>query len=208
MKKMIMIAALATAAGAAVWAHGGATGVVKERMDGMAAMGKAVKSLAPMMRGEEEYDAHAVREAAAVISRHAGEAITSRFPEGTTAPPSEAKDAIWENWGDFSALAQQLAVAADGLELAAANGLAAAGGGMSADSMMGGNSMMGGKPMMGGSSMMGGSDTMMGGGSAMGGAPGQGMTAEQIGAMPASAAFEMTSRVCSTCHTRFRAEDD
>lgn len=179
------IAALvASAAGVAALAHGGATGIVKERMDAMSAMGDATKAVAPMMRGEAPYDADALRQAAESFRSHAGEAMTSLFPEGSGGAPSEARDEIWENWDAFAALAEQLDTYAEGLALAAGNGMAAGSEQMSADSMMGGDDMMGGD-MMGGEAMM---------------------TAADIGAMPADAAFAMVSQVCSTCHTRFRKE--
>ncbi len=44
--------------GAAVLAHSGATGIVKERMEGMMAMGDAVEAVTPMMRGEGPVDLH------------------------------------------------------------------------------------------------------------------------------------------------------
>ena len=72
-------------------AHGGATGIVKERMDGMAAMQKAVKAVTPIMRGQAEYDADAVRSFAAAVETHSGEAMTKLFPEGQAANPRKRK---------------------------------------------------------------------------------------------------------------------
>lgn len=185
------LAVAATLFGAAALAHKGATGVVKERMDAMGALRDAVKAVAPMMTGETTYDAETVRQAAATMQRHSGSAMTELFPEGTNAAPSESRDVVWSDWETFVAMADQLDVYADGLEQAADNGLAAEiGGGMSADTMMGSGAMMGGSThMMGGAAM----PSMM--------------TAADIGAMPADAAFAMTTQVCSACHTRFRAED-
>ena len=40
-------------------------------MDAMAAMGKAVKTVAPMMRGETAYDAKIVGDAARLFQQHA-----------------------------------------------------------------------------------------------------------------------------------------
>ncbi|MDA5095767.1 cytochrome c, partial [Aliiroseovarius sp. KMU-50] len=124
MKYSSVIAAVFTCAtGVAAFAHGGATGIVKERMDAMDAMGKAVKMITPMMRGETAYDAEVVRQAAATFSDHAGESMTTLFPEGSGGMPSEAKDAIWERWEEFSELAAQLGIYAEGLSGAAENGL-------------------------------------------------------------------------------------
>ncbi|PWR02420.1 cytochrome C [Meridianimarinicoccus roseus] len=196
--RLTSIALASVIAGAAALAHTGATGVVLERMEGMKAMGDAVQAVAPMMRGEREYDADALRRAAETIEAHSGNAMTDLFPEGSNGDPSEARDRIWTDWDSFVSLAEQLEVAARGLATAADNGLAHEQGGMSTGTMMGGSSMMGGP----GNAMMGSGNGMMGGGMP------DAMTAEDIGAMPADAAFAMTSQVCSACHTRFRAEDE
>lgn len=195
--KKTTIAAAVLIAGTAVtaFAHGGATGIVKERMDAMLAMGRAVKAVAPMMRGETAYDAETVRDAARLFQQHAGESMTKLFPEGTGGMPSEAKDEVWTDWDRFTALAAQLEEYSKGLEQAAENGLGNTGGNTSKGgaTMMSGGSMMGGNTMMGGDSMMGGS-TMM--------------DAAAIAQMPVDASFAMTTQVCSACHERFRAEED
>jgi len=197
MKKTTIVAAVLIAGTAVTaFAHSGATGIVKERMDAMLAMGKAVKTVAPMMRGETAYDAETVRDAARLFQQHAGESMTKLFPEGTGGMPSEAKDEVWTDWERFAALASQLEEYSEGLERAADNGL----GGMS------GNTSMDGASMMGGGSMMGGDTTMMGGSTMMG--RGDMMDAAAIAEMPADAAFAMTTQVCSACHERFRSEED
>ena len=169
-----------------VFAHGGATGVVKERMDGMGVMKEAMKVLTPMMRGQVEYDAAVVRERAEAISHHAGEALTRLFPEGSLDAPSEAKPEIWQDWAAFSAMADQLRVTAVGLAEASENGLMMAGETNAVGGMMGGQ----------GSSTMG--SDMMGAGA------GSGMM--DLAQMPADGVFTMMGQVCSACHTRFRIE--
>ncbi len=178
--------ASATLLATVVFAHGKATGIVKERMDGMSVMGKTIKALAPMMRGEVAYDAQAVRDGGERIGIHAGEAMTRRFPAGSGGKPSEAKDAVWESWEEFAALAEQLHTYSEGLALAADNGLMMAGGATADSSAMMGSS----------SAMMGGSPAMMD--SAMG--------LEELSEMPVDGVFAMVSQTCSTCHTKFRAE--
>ena len=113
------LAALITTAVAL--AHGGATGIVKERMDAMGVMGDSVKTLSAMMRGETKYDEAVVRKEAARIKAHGGKAMTGLFPEGTDGAPSEAKPEIWSNWDEFETLAKRLEVLATGLDAAAAN---------------------------------------------------------------------------------------
>ncbi|OOY05392.1 cytochrome c [Thioclava sp. F28-4] len=172
----------------AVFAHGGAEGVVKERMDAMSAMGQSVKKLAPMMRGETDYDAAAVRAAARVFIEHS-DGLTELFPEGSDSKPSEAKPEIWSEWDKFSALADQLKTASEGLAEAAGNGLMASGANLGAGSMMGTQSSGGG--MMGTSSMMG---TASDGGMM------------DYASMPADGAFNMVTQTCSSCHAKFRFE--
>lgn len=202
MKRTTFLAAIVvTGTAATAFAHSGATGIVKERMVAMKAMGDAVKTVTPMMQGEAEYEAEVMREAARTFQEHSGEAMTELFPEGSNEAPSEAKDLIWSDWERFEDLARQLDVYADGLEGAAGNGITG-GGNMGTGSMMGGSSGMGSGSMMGGSSMMGSGSGMMGDA-----ATGM-MSAEDIAQMPADAAFNMTAQVCSACHSRFRAEDD
>ena len=192
MKKSLILSGLLIAATTmSALAHGGATGIVKERMDAMSAMGKAIKSIAPMMRGDIPYNAEVVKQAAKTFEKHSGQAMTSLFPEGTGGKPSEADDRIWTDWSGFEQLSEQLKNAARGLALAAPNGLMAAGDGhMSSGSMMGNSS-----GMMGGSSMMGGGSQM-----------GAHMTAEQWQQMPADGAFAMVTQTCSACHTKYRVE--
>ena len=187
-------AILLVSGGVAAFAHSGATGIYKERMDGMMAMGKVVKSLSEMMRGDVAYDASAVKDGAKIIESHAGTALTSLFPEGTTEPPSEATDSIWSDWETFEALANQLETYAEGLAAAAENGLAMSGNaqGSMADN---GNSMM-----------TGNQKGMMGGGSGMMGTTQPMMTAEQLASMPADGVFTMVAQTCSSCHTKFRLE--
>ena len=84
------IAVLATTA----VAHKGASGMLLERMNGMLAMGKATKAIAPMMRGLESYDADRTSDYAAILQTYSGDAMLALFPEGMNAAPSVAKDAI------------------------------------------------------------------------------------------------------------------
>jgi len=192
-KKIVIGAVVVSAIAATAFAHGGATGIVKERMDGMSVLGKTVKTLAPMMRGEGSYDAEAVRQGAQTIRAHAGTSLTKLFPIGSGGMPSEAKDAVWQDWEEFSALAEQLHLYSEGLSLAADNGLM-----MSNEAQADTGSMMGG-----GSTMMGGGSTMMGGTAPVMASQ---MGLEELSEMSADGVFAMVSQTCSSCHTKFRAE--
>ena len=138
-----MTALVASSVGLAALAHSGATGVMKERMDAMGEMGVEMKRLAPMMRGQTEYDPGVVRNAADTMIGHAGAQMTELFPEGSNGEPSEALDTIWEDWEEFAALAEALRSSAEGMKLAADNGLAGPG------EMPGGGMMGAGQGMMG-----------------------------------------------------------
>ncbi|WP_341213841.1 cytochrome c [uncultured Limimaricola sp.] len=117
----LAIAAVAVMTGAVAVAHNGATGVVRERMEGMVAMRDVMRDLTPMMRGDAAYDAAQVTAGAKAIATHAGDTMTALFPEGSSGGASFAKEAIWSEAETFASLAEELRRHADGLALAAAN---------------------------------------------------------------------------------------
>jgi cytochrome c556 len=87
-------------------AHEGAQGVVKERMDAMESMAKAMKSIAQKLKSKRgleliKSEARSIQEGAAKMP--------SLFPSGTDGHPSAAKPTIWTKWTDFEAKAQELA---------------------------------------------------------------------------------------------------
>ena len=104
--------------------HSGATGIVKERMDAMKAIGKAMKTLGAMAKGEAAFDAPKVQAASKIISGHA-DALDRLFPDTKASRKShvtEAAPAIWADKPAFLALAREMAQAADGLEKVGASG--------------------------------------------------------------------------------------
>jgi len=191
-RNLLLGGAAIAALSAAAFAHSGATGVVKQRMEAMKSMGDAVKRIKPMMAGEAAPDADAIRDAARMIAAESGNAMTQKFPQGSMDHPTEARPRIWEERERFIALADQLEMAARGLERAADNGV-----------------QDDGHMMDSTSGMMGGQSGMMGGGMMTGddGFP-DGMTPERIGRMPVDHAFMMVTQTCSACHDRYRQEDD
>lgn len=88
-------------------AHEGATGIVKERMDGMKAIGAAMKALANTLRSETP-DQTLIVVSAKVIRAHSGQAMLDLFPEGSLDKPTEASPQIWTDWQRFSELANDL----------------------------------------------------------------------------------------------------
>ncbi|WP_319568792.1 c-type cytochrome [Cohaesibacter marisflavi] len=161
-------------------AHDGATGIVEERMHSMKEMGKAVRAVKAMVQDPEAYDAESARKQAEIIKQHAGQNLVDQFPEGSLQAPTHAKPEIWTDWERFSQLSSQLESYADGLTLAADNGV-----------MMDGSMMSG--AMMEGAGHMG---SMMGT---------DAYEANQLGQMPADGVFTMMVETCSACHMEFRA---
>lgn len=115
-------AALVILSGAAAFAHGGATGIVKERMEAMKALGASGKALAAMARNEAPFDPDAAATHAEVMAGHGGDSMTALFPEGSLKDPSEALPVIWDEWDRFAALADSLQDSAAALKSAAQTG--------------------------------------------------------------------------------------
>ena len=199
--------------GAAALAHNGATGVVMERMTGMATMRDVMRDLAPMMQQQVPYDARAVQEYAATLMAHAGDNMIQLFPEEPIAAASYAKPEIWQDWDRFKALSEELRLTAFGLATAAPNGLVApapvAAGTELADPMaaMDHSAMQMATPQDGFTveQLMGVTPLAMAT-PLVADAP---LTDEQAGgidfaAMAADDVFEMVSQTCSSCHALFR----
>ncbi|EAR08176.1 c-type cytochrome [Reinekea blandensis] len=96
----------------AVLAHADATGVVKERMDAMSAIGDANKPLVAISRGRADFDLTTVMNSANTIAEHSGSSLLEMFPEGSTSDASDAKEAIWSDWETFSEYAMSMETAA------------------------------------------------------------------------------------------------
>ncbi len=84
---LLIVSGVVSGVVGAVWAHSGATGLVATRMDAMKDIGKQVKSLARMIRGQIDFDRQAARRAAAVavhirpvsaLIDRAGDAVAGR----------------------------------------------------------------------------------------------------------------------------------
>lgn len=112
---------LGLAGAGAAFAHGGATGIVKERMDAMSEIGDSMKSVGRMLKSGP-YDPQVAIAAGNAIAGHAGEALTELFPEGSLQPQSEANPAIWNDWPAFEDHAGDLQSAALALKTLAEAG--------------------------------------------------------------------------------------
>lgn len=101
-----------------VLAHGGAKGIVKERMESMELMGKAMKYVGGMVRGDVQADMNTVQEAAQTIIRH-GERLPALFPDGSNKGRSDASPKIWQAFGQFEESTDKMIAAAHALSVAA-----------------------------------------------------------------------------------------
>jgi cytochrome c556 len=102
-------------------AHDHATGIVKERMDSMEKMAKAMKAITQRVRAGNGLDK--VPPAAETIHAEALR-IATQFPKGSNKHPSEAKASIWTNASDFEAKAAALVAASQQLAAVDAANLA------------------------------------------------------------------------------------
>jgi cytochrome c556 len=96
------------------FAHEGATGVVKERMDLMKGQQKQMKLIGDMAKGKKTFDAAKAAAAARDLGKST-QKIPDLFPEGSNKHPSEALDAVWKEWDRFKGDAHDAEAAADAL---------------------------------------------------------------------------------------------
>jgi cytochrome c556 len=117
-KKMLISICFCLAVIPAVWAHGGATGIVKQRMDGMMTMGKSLAVIADMFKGKRNYEPRLILQSADELKKHAVE-IAALFPDTETSRNGKGTEALPEIWSrndDFLAIAAQLTNGADDLK--------------------------------------------------------------------------------------------
>lgn len=100
-----------------LWAHSGATGIVKERMDNFKESKKSMKLLKKAVRND---DFTVVAQEAMVINRWARK-LTDYFPEGSNQPPSEALNLIWEEFERFEIRAETQIRASERLQRSGLN---------------------------------------------------------------------------------------
>lgn len=115
----LAIGTVLLASGSTVVGHEGATGIVKERMDDMKRIGRAVKRINDRLLPARQFAEIALE--ADVIGKAAAR-MPSLFPPGSHAGHTEATAAIWTRWSDFVAGARLLADEAEKLSRAARSG--------------------------------------------------------------------------------------
>jgi cytochrome c556 len=116
----IATAAILSATILSAYAHGGATGVVMERMMIMKSIQNHMKVVGEMVQGKRNFTAETVKVAGKSIADHADE-IPHKFPKGSIEEPSEATHSIWQDWEKFMKLTEELKVTALAMADAAGN---------------------------------------------------------------------------------------
>jgi len=118
-KHIWLAVALTVAVPLASFAHEGATGVVKDRMDLMTAMGKELKSVGQKVASNRNLAS--ISDSATKI-KAMSENITKLFPPGSLDKPTDAKPAIWEQWDRFEGHVSDLQKSLDALAAIAPSG--------------------------------------------------------------------------------------
>ena len=90
-----------------VGAHGGATGVVKERMELMKLLGDRMKEMGAMVKGKLAFKSEIIAANAREIQKAAPD-IIRLFPKGSLKKPTEALPRIWEEWDRFNEMTDHL----------------------------------------------------------------------------------------------------
>ena len=102
---------------------------VRARQETMGMIGANMKTIGEMAQGKIAFDAAAAQAAFATIAEKADTVPAVFETQSNTDPESEAKDALWDNWDDFTAKAAALKAAADaGASVDSPEALAAAAG--------------------------------------------------------------------------------
>lgn len=113
MKAFILITSLLISATSI--AHKGAMGVVKERMDAMVQMGDSNKILTAMVRRKTEFNSDIFLQELNKIAQADGKQLINLFPDSSLMSPTEARETIWQNWQEFTQLANDLENSVDAL---------------------------------------------------------------------------------------------
>ena len=100
------------------YAHSGATGIVKDRMDRFKDSQNALKVIAAAIKAQ---DYNAIDAQAQLIAQW-GDEMLAYFPKGSNPAPSEALDVIWQDMDQFKAMAEANAHAAKRLKQLATSG--------------------------------------------------------------------------------------
>lgn len=96
-------------------AHEGATGIVKERQQGMVAFKEAMKTWKLALEGPTGPTPETIGEISTQLSAHAGARLLGLYPENGPTKHTDAAPAIWTDWSEFERLANALETRASAL---------------------------------------------------------------------------------------------
>ena len=104
-RKSALVAALVLGTAASAALAAAMDPDVRARQEAMGLIGSNVKKVTQMVKGEVAFDAAGAQAAFAAIAEKA-DMVPALFENPSNSDPeAEAKDAIWENWDDFTAKA-------------------------------------------------------------------------------------------------------
>ncbi|WP_244520153.1 cytochrome c [Sinorhizobium glycinis] len=155
---------------------------VAQRQQDMKAMAEAAKSINAMFKGSSPYDAKRFKGAAETIRSTSGTALSSLFDGSITAPGSKASASIETDRQKFDKLALDLAAYAAALSSAADQNPDTLGPGMR---MQAGDAAVGGGPLAKKVDL-----------------------AREAASMPAEHAFHLMLQTCTSCHAKYRVENN
>jgi cytochrome c556 len=89
-------------------AHDGATGIVKERQQGMVAFKKAMKTWKLALDEPQGPTPETIGEISTQLSSHAGARLLGLYPENGPTKHTDASPRIWTEWAEFERLANAL----------------------------------------------------------------------------------------------------
>jgi cytochrome c556 len=112
---LIVLSVFSAVAG---FAHSGATGIVKKRMDAMTEMKTAMAVIGKMLNGRTVFDRAKGRASAGKIAKHASNMLVL-YPDNAESRQkvSKARNEIWTDWERFESMAQDLHAVADELKV-------------------------------------------------------------------------------------------
>ena len=91
MKLHIILTCALTSVATVALSHGGATGIVKQRMDAMVDLAQTLKSLSVAAKSDASLDPALLEQASESLRQHSGENLTELFPEDSKSKHSEAQ---------------------------------------------------------------------------------------------------------------------
>ncbi|RAP40816.1 hypothetical protein BYZ73_13470 [Rhodovulum viride] len=118
----VTIFALAAAAATLAHAADATDPTVKARQEAMETIGKSMKTIADMAKGDAAFDSGAATAAAATIAETAAK-VPGLFETPADDPESEAKPAIWTDFADFTEKSEALKAAASEADMASLDAL-------------------------------------------------------------------------------------